>query len=158
MIPTLVGDLVVKPSHRFAIVVAEFNSFITAKLVEGAVDCLTRHGGKEDQLTQIKVPGSFEIPTMAMALAKSGKFDAVICLGCVIRGQTDHYDHVASQVSRGVGQIGPETGVPTIFGVITADTVEQALDRAGLKSGNAGWNAAVSAMAMVSLLGKIGKQ
>jgi 6,7-dimethyl-8-ribityllumazine synthase len=155
---TIVGDLVVKPNHRYALIVAEFNSFITAKLVEGAVDCLTRHGAKEDQLTHIKVPGSFEIPTIAMALAQSGKYDAVLCLGCVIRGQTDHYDHVASQVSRGVGQVGPATGVPTIFGVITADTVEQALDRAGLKSGNAGWNAAVSAMTMVSLLDKIGKK
>ena len=155
---TIAGDLVVKASQHYAIVVAEFNSFITGKLLEGAVDCLTRHGGKEEQITHIKVPGSFEIPTVAMALAKSGKYDAVLCLGCVIRGQTDHYDHVAQQVSRGVGQVGPATGVPTIFGVITADTVEQALDRAGLKSGNAGWNAAVSAMAMVSLLGKIEKK
>jgi 6,7-dimethyl-8-ribityllumazine synthase len=155
MIETISGDLTVKPSSRFALVVAEFNSFITAKLAEGAVDCLLRHGGKESQITQVKVPGAFEIPTVAKALASSGKYAAVICLGCVIRGQTDHYDHVTRQVATGVGTVGPETGVPTLFGVITADTMEQALDRAGLKAGNIGWHAASAAIATVSVLSKI---
>ena len=155
MVETLTGDLVVKPSHRFVLVVSEFNSFITSKLAEGAIQCIQRHGGKESQITQVMVPGAFEIPTVAKELAKSGKYAAVICLGCVIRGQTDHYDHVAGQVTRGVGAIGPETGVPTLFGVITADTVEQALDRAGLKAGNIGWHAAHAAISTVSVLSKI---
>ncbi|MGN6367042.1 MAG: 6,7-dimethyl-8-ribityllumazine synthase [Phycisphaerae bacterium] len=155
MIETLSGDFLIKPNARFALVVAEFNSFITSKLVEGAVDCLLRHGGKESQITQVKVPGAFEIPTIAKTLASSGKYSAVICLGCVIRGQTDHYDHVTRQVSTGVGKIGPETGVPTLFGVITADTMEQAIDRAGLKAGNIGWHAASAAIETVSLLAKI---
>jgi 6,7-dimethyl-8-ribityllumazine synthase len=155
MVETLSGDFIVRPGSRFALVVAEFNSFITSKLAEGAVECILRHGGKESQITQVKVPGAFEIPTVAKALATSGKYTAVICLGCVIRGQTDHYDHVTRQVSTGVGAIGPETGVPTMFGVITADTIEQALDRAGLKAGNIGWHAAAAAIATVSVLGKI---
>ena len=155
MVETLTGELVVKPSQRFALVVAEFNRFITEKLAEGAVDCLLRHGAKESQVIQVMVPGSFEIPLVARELAKSGKYAAVLCLGCVIRGETDHYDHVAGQVARGVSAISAETGVPTIFGVITADTLEQALNRAGLKSGNAGWHAAVSAMAAANLLTKI---
>ena len=156
MIETVSGDFVVKPSSRFALVVAEFNSFITGKLTEGAVECILRHGGKEGQILQVKVPGAFEIPTVAKAaLASSGKYSAVICLGCVIRGETDHYEHVTRQVSTGVGAIGPETGVPTMFGVITADTLEQAVDRAGLKAGNIGWHAASAAIATVSLLSKI---
>jgi 6,7-dimethyl-8-ribityllumazine synthase len=155
MIETLSGDFVVRSSSRFALVVAEFNSFITSKLAEGAVECILRHGGRESQIVQVKVPGAFEIPTVAKALAVSGKYAAVICLGCVIRGQTDHYEHVTRQVSGGVGAIGPETGVPTMFGVITADTVEQALDRAGLKAGNIGWHAASAAIATVNVLAKI---
>jgi 6,7-dimethyl-8-ribityllumazine synthase len=155
MVDTVAGELVVKPSQRFALVVAEFNRFITARLAEAAVDCLVRHGGKESQITQVLVPGSFEIPLVAKELAKTGKYAAVICLGCVIKGETDHYDHVASQVSRGVGQAGLDTGVPVLFGVITADTVEQALNRAGLKSGNIGWNAALAAISTVSVLAKI---
>ncbi len=155
MVDTLAGDFVLKPNLRFAVVVAEFNRFITARLAEAAIDCLQRHGAKEAQITQVWVSGAFEIPLIARELAKSGKYHAVICLGCVIRGETDHYDHVAGQVSRGVGAIGPETGVPALFGVITADTLEQALDRAGLKSGNIGWNAALAAISTVSVLGKI---
>ena len=151
----LTGDLIVQPSHRFALVVAEFNSFITRRLADGALDCLLRHGAKDSQITQISVPGSFEIPTVAAQLAKNGKHSAIICLGCVIRGATAHFDHVANQVSRGVGVIGPETGVPTVFGVITCDTVEQAMDRAGLKSGNAGWNAALAAISMTSIMAKL---
>jgi 6,7-dimethyl-8-ribityllumazine synthase len=149
------GELIVKPSQRFALVVAEFNRFITEKLAEGAVDCLLRHGARDSQITQFLVPGAFEIPLIARELASTGKYAAVICLGCVIRGETDHYDHVAGQVARGVGAVGPDTGVPTIFGVITADTLEQALNRAGLKSGNTGWNAAVSAIGAANILAKI---
>lgn len=155
MVETLSGDLVVKPGQRFALVVAEFNRFITIRLAEGAVECLLRHGAKESQIRQVMVPGCFEIPLFAKELAAGGKYDAVICLGCVIRGETDHYDHVAGQVARGVGAIGAETGVPTIFGVITADTFEQAVNRAGLKAGNAGWNAAVAAIAAANVLHKI---
>ncbi|HVX85758.1 MAG TPA: 6,7-dimethyl-8-ribityllumazine synthase [Phycisphaerae bacterium] len=152
---TVTGDLFVKPGSRFALVVAEFNSFITMQLAEGAVQCLLRHGAKAEQIAQILVPGAFELPTVAKAAAKSGRYAAVICIACVIRGATDHYEHVAGQVARGVGAIGPETGVPTVFGVITADTQEQALDRAGLKMGNAGWNAALAAISTASVLAKI---
>lgn len=155
MAERIVGELIVKPKQRYVLVVAEFNEFITTRLSEGAQECFTRHGGKPDQLTIVNVPGCFEIPTMASILAKSGKYTAVICLGAVIRGQTDHYDHVAGQVSRAVGQIGPATGVPTIFGVITADTVEQAIDRAGLKAGNNGWHAMASAIAMANVVEKV---
>jgi 6,7-dimethyl-8-ribityllumazine synthase len=155
MIETLSGDFVVRASSRFVLVVAEFNSFITSKLAEGAVECILRHGGKEGQIVQVKVPGAFEIPTVAKALAVTGKYSAVICLGCVIRGQTDHYEHVTRQVATGVGAVGPETGVPTMFGVITADTMEQAVDRAGLKAGNIGWHAASAAIATVNVLAKI---
>jgi 6,7-dimethyl-8-ribityllumazine synthase len=154
-VETISGDLVMKGSWKFALVVAEFNSLITSQLAQGALECILRHGGKESQVTQVLVPGAFEIPTVAKELAKSGKYSAVICLGCVIRGQTDHYDHVAGQVSRGVGAVGPETGVPTLFGVITAETVEQAMDRAGLKAGNIGWHAALAAISTVSVLSKI---
>jgi len=155
MTQKITGEMVVKPAHRFALVVAEFNEFITTRLAEAAIECLTRHGGKETQITQVWVPGSFEIPTMATCLAKSGKYSAIICLGCVVRGQTSHYDHVSDQVSRGVGAVGPATGVPTIFGIITADTLEQAIDRAGLKQGNAGWEAACTAISMVNLMAKV---
>jgi 6,7-dimethyl-8-ribityllumazine synthase len=154
-VETISGDLVVKGSLKFALVVAEFNSLITSQLAQGALECILRHGGKETQVTQVKVPGAFEIPTVAMELAKSGKYAAVICLGCVIRGQTGHYDHVAGQVAGGVGAIGPATGVPALFGVITADTVEQAMDRAGLKAGTIGWHAALAAISTVSVLAKV---
>ncbi len=154
MVETVSGDLVVK-HVRHALVVAEFNSFITSKLAEGAVECLLRHGAKESQITQYMVPGAFEIPLVARELAKSGKFAAVVALGCVIRGETEHYDHVAGQATRGVGAAGLETGTPVAQGVITADTVEQAMNRAGLKSGNVGWNAAMSAIATANLLAKI---
>ncbi|MCL2645851.1 MAG: 6,7-dimethyl-8-ribityllumazine synthase [Phycisphaerales bacterium] len=157
MIETITGDLVVNPNHRYVLVVAEFNSFITLRLAEGAVDCLLRHGAKPTQITQVSVPGAFEIPTVAAHLAKSGNYHAILCLGCVIRGETAHFDHVANQVSRGVGAIGPETGVPTIFGIITCDSLEQAHNRAGLKSGNAGWNAALAAISMTSIMAQLKK-
>ncbi len=155
MVETLSGEFVVNPFSSFALVVAEFNSFITTKLAEAAVQCILRHGGKESQITQVLVPGAFEIPTVAMELAKSGRYSAIICLGCVIRGETDHYEHVASQVARGIAAVGPQTGVPTLFGVITADTVEQAIDRTGLKAGNIGWHAATAAISTINVLARI---
>jgi len=139
-------------SERYGIVVSRFNEFITSKLLSGAVDCLKRHGAKEDQITVLWVPGSFEVPVAAQRLARSGKFAAVICLAAVIRGQTSHYDQVCQQITRGVGEVGLASGVPTMFGVITADTLEEAIDRAGAKGGNMGFNAAAGAIEMVQVL------
>ena len=141
--------------NSFAIVVSRFNEFITSKLVGGALDCLQRHGATDNQITVIWVPGTIEITTAAKKLAQSGKYAAVICLGAVIRGSTSHYDYVCQQISRGVGQLNYDTGVPTIFGVLTCETIEQAIERAGTKQGNAGVSAAMAAMEMADLLGKI---
>ncbi|MBW8034526.1 MAG: 6,7-dimethyl-8-ribityllumazine synthase [Planctomycetes bacterium] len=141
--------------NKFAIVVSRFNEFITGKLLAGAIDCLERHGAKDEQITIIWVPGAIEISLTARKLADSGKFDALICLGAVIRGQTSHYDYVCQQVSRGVGQVNYDTGVPAIFGVVTCETIEQAVERAGSKQGNAGTNAALSAIEMANLLKQI---
>lgn len=154
MIQEIKGHLTAGP-HRYAIVVSRFNEFITAKLLGGAVDCLTRHGAKEEQITVIWVPGTIEITTAAKKLADSGQYAAILCLGAVIRGQTGHYDYVCQQVSRGVGTINYDTGVPTIFGVLTCDTIEQAIERAGTKQGNAGANAALAAIEMADLMGKL---
>jgi len=137
---------------KYAIVISRFNELITSKLLGGAIDSLQRHGAKDEQIEVVWVPGAIEITVAAKRLAQSGKFVAVICLGAVIRGATNHYDYVCQQVSRGVGQINYETGVPTIFGVLTCDTIEQAVERAGTKVGNAGANAAVSAIEMADLL------
>lgn len=137
---------------KYGIVVSRFNEFITSKLLGGAIDCLQRHGAADEQITVVWVPGSIEIALAAKKLAESGKYGAVICLGAVIRGQTGHYDYVCQQISRGVGQINMETGVPTIFGVLTTETIEQAVERASTKLGNAGANAAMCAMEMVNLL------
>jgi len=137
---------------KFAIVVSRFNEFITGKLLGGAVDCITRHGGSQDDIDVYYVPGALEIALVAKRLASAGKHDAVICVGCVIRGATPHFDYVAGQAARGIAQIGLETGVPTIFGVLTADTIEQAVERAGSKAGNRGFDAAAAAIEMVSLL------
>ena len=138
--------------QRFAIVVSRFNEFITSKLLAGAIDVVKRHGGDEDNITCVYVPGSFELPFMAKKLAKSGAYDAVICLGCVIRGQTPHFEYIASEVAKGVAHVGLTTGVPTTFGVITADTLEQAVERAGSKAGNKGADAALSAIELLSLM------
>lgn len=136
---------------RFGIVVSRFNSFITERLLAGALDGLRRAGARKDDIHITRVPGSFEIPAAARRLAESGKHDAVICLGCLLRGETDHYDHLAAEVTRGIGQSAQETGVPHAYGVLTCDTLEQAIDRAGLKSGNKGFEAALSAVEMASL-------
>ena len=138
--------------RRFAIVVARFNSFIPARLLEGAQDGLKRHGVADEDITVVHVPGAFEIPLTAMRLAGTKTFHAVICLGAVIRGATPHFDYVCAEAARGVGRVSQETGVPAVFGVLTTDTVEQAVERAGAKSGNKGFDAALSALEMASLL------
>jgi 6,7-dimethyl-8-ribityllumazine synthase len=140
---------------KYGIVVSRFNDFITSKLLGGAIDCLQRHGAADEQMTVVWVPGACEIPIAAKKLAESGQYAAVICLGAVIRGQTGHYEAVFQQVVRGIGQINYDTGVPAIFGVLTCDTIEQAVERAGTKMGNAGADAAMTAMEMVHVMGQI---
>lgn len=148
------GDLQAK-GLKFAIVQSRFNDFITGKLLEGAMDALLRHGAKEEDVDVVKVPGSFEIPLVAKRLAQKGGYSAVICLGTVIRGATPHFEYVAGEVSKGIAQVSLETGVPVAFGVITSDTIEQAVERAGTKSGNKGWDAAITAIEMAQVLKKI---
>lgn len=140
---------------KFGIVVARFNDFITNKLLEGAQDALLRHGVNEEDIEVTWVPGSFEIPVVALKLANTKKYDAVICLGAVIRGGTPHFEYVAAEVTKGIAQVGLSTGLPVIYGVITADTLEQAIDRAGTKQGNEGSKAAVTAIEMANLLNSI---
>jgi 6,7-dimethyl-8-ribityllumazine synthase len=140
------------PPGRFAVVAARFNRFVVEELLDGALDALRRHGVADEAVDVAWVPGSFEIPLVAKRLAGSGRYAAVICLGAVIKGDTDHYDHVAGGVTSGVGQAALTTGVPVIFGVLTCDTVEQAINRAGAKAGNKGFEAAVTAIEMVNLL------
>lgn len=137
---------------KFAVVVARFNEFITSKLLSGALDALKRHETAEENISVVWVPGAFEIPSVAKKLASTGKFDAIICLGAVIRGATTHYDYVCNEVSKGVAQVGIQSGVPTIFGVVTTENIQQAIERAGTKSGNKGFDAAISAMEMANLL------
>ena len=137
---------------KFAIVVSRFNEFITSKLLGGALDVLKRHETADDAIDIVWVPGAFEIPLLAKKLASSGKYNAVICLGAVIRGSTTHYDYVCNEVSKGIAAVGLSTGVPTIFGVVTTENIEQAIERAGTKAGNKGSDAAVSAMEMANLL------
>jgi 6,7-dimethyl-8-ribityllumazine synthase len=150
MASVLEGHLDAK-GMRFAIIVSRFNEMATARLLEGTEDCLERHGAGEKQRTIVRVPGSWEIPLAASKLAHSGKYDAVIALGVLIRGETPHFDVLASSVSRGLSIAGVETGIPVIFGVLTTDTLEQAMERSGAKSGNKGWDAALSAIEMVNL-------
>jgi 6,7-dimethyl-8-ribityllumazine synthase len=140
---------------NYAIVVSRFNEFITAKLLAGAIDCLTRHGAQDKQITVVWVPGAWEITIAAKKLAQSGKYVAVICLGAVIRGQTAHYDYVCQQVVRGIAQINYDSAVPAVFGVLTCDTLEQAVDRAGTKMGNAGADAAMTAVEIVNVMEQI---
>jgi 6,7-dimethyl-8-ribityllumazine synthase len=144
------GALAAK-GFTFGIVVSRFNEFISARLLEGALDGLRRHGAEEDRIDVVKVPGSFEIPLVAKRLAASGRYDAVICLGAVIRGATPHFDYIAAEVSKGVAAAALETGVPVAFGVLTTDSIEQAVERAGTKGGNKGFDAACTAVEMVNL-------
>ncbi|WP_173443283.1 6,7-dimethyl-8-ribityllumazine synthase [Selenomonas ruminantium] len=141
---------------KVGIVVARFNEFITSKLLGGALDALHRHEANDEDIDVAWVPGAFEIPVVAKKMAESGKYDAVIALGAVIRGSTTHYDYVCNEVSKGVAQVGMQTGVPTIFGVVTTENIEQAVERAGTKAGNKGTDAAMAAMEMANLLKKIG--
>jgi len=141
---------------KYAIVISRFNDFITSKLLEGAIDCLQRHGASDNQIHVVWVPGACEITIAAKKLAASGRYVAVLCLGAVIRGQTSHYEAVCQQVIRGVGQINYDAGVPAIFGVLTCETLEQAIERAGTKMGNAGADAAVTAMEMAHVLEQLG--
>ncbi len=143
---------------KFAIVVSRFNSFITDRLLAGCLDGLLRTGGSREAIDVVRVPGSREIPLVARELGRSGHYDAVICLGAVIRGETTHYDYVAQEASKGIAQAGMESGVPTIFGVLTCDTLEQAIDRAGAKGGNKGFEAALNAIEMASLMKQLRKR
>ncbi len=152
MVNEIGGSLNVK-GNKFAIIVSRFNDFLTAKLKDGALDCLIRHGALEKDLTVVWVPGSFEIPPVAARLADSDKYDAVICLGAIIRGQTPHFDYVASEAAKGVARLAMDKKKPVIFGIVTADTLEQAIERAGTKHGNKGFQAALSAIEMVNLYG-----
>ncbi len=141
--------------RSFGIVVSRFNDFISLKLLEGAMDCLRRHGVDDANVTIAWVPGAFDIPPLAKRMGDSGSYDAVLCLGAVIRGGTPHFDYVAAEVAKGVAQAGMATGVPTIFGVLTADSIEQAVERAGTKAGNRGWDAAMAAMELSDLYARM---
>jgi 6,7-dimethyl-8-ribityllumazine synthase len=153
--PTVIEGVLDASGKRFALITSRFNELISRKLLEGAVDCLVRHKVDKNDITIVWVPGSFEIPTVAKRLASSDKYDAVICLGAVIRGNTAHFEYVAAEVSKGVAAVGLETGKPVIFGILTTETIEQAIERAGTKSGNKGFDAALSAIEMTNLLDKI---
>lgn len=141
--------------RRFAVVVSRFNEYITEKLLEGCENTLVRHGVKPEQIDVVWVPGSFEIPTAARKIAEKRAADAIICLGCVIRGDTPHYEHISRETAKGIAEVGRRTGVPTIFGVLTCENLEQAIERAGTKMGNAGRNAALAALEMASLMKKL---
>ncbi|MEE8576787.1 MAG: 6,7-dimethyl-8-ribityllumazine synthase [candidate division Zixibacteria bacterium] len=136
---------------RFGIVASRFNNFLVDKLVEGAADCIVRHGGNEEDITVAYVPGAFELPYAADRMVKSGRYDSVICLGALIRGNTPHFDYIAAEATKGIAKLALDSGLPVIYGVITADTLEQAIERAGTKAGNKGWHAAEAAIEMVNL-------
>lgn len=148
------GELQAK-GLKFGIVISRFNEFITSKLLDGAKDALLRHGAKDEDIDVVKVPGSFEIPIVAKKMALKGAYHSVICLGTVIRGATPHFDYIAAEVSKGIAAASMDTGIPIAFGVITCDTIEQAVERAGSKSGNKGWDAAITAIEMAQVMKKI---
>jgi 6,7-dimethyl-8-ribityllumazine synthase len=154
-VSTVIEGLLDGSGKKFALVASRFNELITRKLVEGAMDCLIRHNVHKDAITLVWVPGAFEIPVIAQKMARSKQYDAVICLGAVIRGGTPHFDYVAAEVSKGVAKVSLDEALPVIFGVLTTDTIEQAVERAGTKGGNKGWNAALSAIEMVDLFSKL---
>ena len=149
--PKILEGVISAKGFKFAVVVSRFNDFISSKLVEGAMDALNRHGANEDDITLVKVPGAFEIPIAAKKLASGNEFDAIICLGAVIRGATSHFDYVASEVAKGIAVVSLESNIPVTFGVLTTDNLEQAIERAGSKAGNKGWDSAMAAMEMASL-------
>lgn len=154
-INVLEGKLVAKDGMKVGIIASRFNEFIVSKLLSGAVDGLVRHGVEEKNITAAWVPGAFEIPAVAQKMAASGKYDAVICVGTVIRGATSHYDYVCNEVSKGIAQVGLQTGVPVLFGIVTTENIEQAIERAGTKAGNKGYDCALSAIEMVNLMGQM---
>jgi 6,7-dimethyl-8-ribityllumazine synthase len=153
--PNKIEGLLTAKNKKFGIVVSRFNELLSSKLLSGAVDCVIRHEGKDENITVVYVPGSFEIPLAAKKLAASKKYDAVICLGAIIRGATPHFEYLAAEVSKGIASVSMETGVPVAFGIITSDTIEQAIERAGTKAGNKGFDAALSAIEMCNVIGKI---
>ena len=150
--PRILEAKLLAEGKKFALIMSRFNDFITQKLVDGAVDALQRSGADAENIDIVKVPGAFEIPLAAKKLAKVGRYQAVICLGAVIRGATPHFDYVSAEVSKGIAMVGLEADIPVIFGIITTDTIEQAIERAGTKSGNKGWSAAMAAVEMVNLI------
>ena len=151
VMPKIIEGKIIAKGLRFGIVASRFNDFICGKLIEGALDALKRSGADEKDISIIRVPGAFEIPIAAKKLAKSGNCDAIICLGAVIRGATPHFEYISSEVSKGIASVTLETEMPVAFGIITSDTIEQAIERAGTKSGNKGWDAAISAIEMANL-------
>jgi len=156
--PNIIEAPLSAEKKRFAIIASRFNDFITERLIGGAVDALTRSGAKEDNVDIIKVPGAFEIPLIAKKLVDTGGYDAVLCLGAIIRGATPHFDYVSAEASKGIAKVGLDAKIPVIFGVITADTIEQAVERAGTKAGNKGWDAAIAAIEMANLVQLIDKK
>jgi len=154
--PNVIEANLIAEGKKFAIVVSRFNDFISAKLLDGALDALQRSGTAPEDIDVIKVPGAFEIPIVAKKVADMKRYDAIICLGAVIRGATPHFDFVAAEATKGIAQASMETGVPIVFGILTTDTLEQAIERAGTKSGNKGWDAALAAVEMANLMGTIG--
>ena len=155
MVPRPIAGALDATGLKFAIVVSRFNEFIGERLLRSALDCFARHGATESEITVVQVPGALEIPVTARQLALSGRYDAVVCLGCVIRGETNHYDQVYSEVARGVAAVAMESGRPVTYGVLTTENLKQALERAGAKGGNKGWDAAMAAIEMVNLLRKL---
>ena len=153
--PKIIEGKIVAKGMKFGIVASRFNDFICGRLIEGSIDALMRAGAEEKDIVIYKVPGSFELPLTAKKLAKSGRFDAIICLGAIIRGATPHFEYISAEVSKGIAVVGLETEVPVVFGVLTTDTIEQAIERAGTKSGNKGADAAMTAIEMVDLFKKI---
>lgn len=153
--PKIIEGKIVAKGMKFGIVASRFNDFICSRLIEGAIDALMRAGTEEKDISIYKVPGSFELPLTAKKLAKSNRFDAIICLGAIIRGATPHFEYISAEVSKGIASVGLETGVPVVFGVLTTDTIEQAIERAGTKSGNKGADAALTAIEIVDLYKKI---
>ncbi len=150
--PKILEGKLLAENKKFALVVSRFNDFITDKLVGGAIDALMRSGASDDDIEIVKVPGAFEIPLIAKKMAEKGIYNAVICLGAVIRGATPHFDYISAEVTKGIAMVSMEAGIPVIFGILTTDTIEQAIERAGTKAGNKGWNAAITAVEMANLM------
>ena len=155
--PNIIEAGLVAKGKRFGIIASRFNDFITDRLVGGAIDALTRSGADDADIDLVKVPGAFEIPMVAQRMARSNKYHAIVCLGAVIRGATPHFDYVCAEASKGIAQVSMETQVPVIFGIVTTDSIEQAIERAGTKAGNKGWSAAVSAIEMANLMEAVDK-